>query len=80
MTLWFSIWYVISRIISDKYGLSIQVRFILVLLVSLICQLILAHILKVYKLTDNEWIHYYLSRLIAYLFVWLIIYNLNKYI
>ena len=80
MSLWFGSWNVISRIIAEKYGLSKHVRFLVILLVSLLCQLILVCTLKVYELTTDEWIQYSSSRLIAYLFVWFAIYNLDKYI
>ena len=80
MSLWFGIWNVISRIIAEKYGLSKQVRFLVISIIVVHVHVLLIRVLEVYKLTPEKWLQYYLSRLIPNVLVWLMIYNLDKYI
>lgn len=80
MSIWFGLWNIISLIIAKKYKLSKPTRFFVIAIISSQIQVLLAYYFQVYELTSKEWIRYSLSRALAYLFMWMIVfYNLDKY-
>lgn len=78
---WFGLWNMISLYLASAFKLSLQMRFLVISVLSSLSIMIIATHLKSYNFTKEEWYEYYLYIFVKYLIVWnIIIYNLEKYL
>ena len=77
--LWFGIFNVISLYIAETYKLSMNMRFLLISIISYLLIISFNKYNQVYNFTNKEWIQYYIGMLVVYLFTWnIIIYQIEK--
>ena len=79
--IWFGVWNILSLMLAESFNLTMQIRFLLISIISALSVMAIATYLKSYKFTKAEWTEYYLYILIKYLLVWnIVIYNIERYI
>ena len=77
------LWNVGSLIIAEYFGLSTDMRFLLVTIIHWLATIILVKYNKLYTIVDDDdkMNKYYIKLFIAYFIHWnIVIYNLEKYI
>ena len=75
------LWNVFSLIISDYFGLTLRMRFLLITFIDWIITIITVKLFNKYNYDKEGWNRYYKNLLIKYMIHWnIIIYNLEKYI
>jgi len=76
---WLGLWNVISLIISERFNLSMQMRFVVVSIISSLSIMFIATYFNTYNFTKDEWKKYYFHIFIKYLMIWnLVVYNIEK--
>ena len=78
---WFGLWNVISFMIANYFHLTMQMRFLVITILSSLSIMAIATYLKSYNFTKDEWRKYYLYIFIKYMLVWnIVIYTIEKYL
>jgi hypothetical protein len=73
------LWNVLSLIISEYFGLSYRMRFIVITFINWITNNLSAYYNNYYDFTQKEWIQYYIYMFIKFSIVWnIIVYNIEK--
>ena len=73
------LWNTGSLIIAEHFGLSTRVRFMVTAILHWISTIIFVKYYDTYRMTDIEWMRYYIGLLLIYIIAWnIIIYNLEK--
>jgi len=79
--LWFGTWNVISILIAKYFKLSLQMRFLLISLISYMCIILIASWKNVYDFSKKQWLKYYILQFFMYMFIWnLVIYQIENLI
>nr|QBK88669.1 MAG: hypothetical protein LCMiAC01_03470 [Mimivirus LCMiAC01] len=78
---WLGVWNVISLILAEYFNLSMEMRFLVVSIISSLCIMFIATYLKSYNFDKDEWKKYYFYIFVKYLIIWnLVVYSIEKYI
>ena len=73
------LWNVLSLIISEYFGLSYRMRFIVITFINWITNNLSAYYNNYYDFTQKEWIQYYIYMFIKFSIVWnIIVYYIEK--
>lgn len=71
--IWFGLWNCIGLILAEYFGLSINMRFFVVFLLSSLNMIILAILFKAYQFTKKQWRKYYVYMILKYFIMWNIV-------